>query len=170
RDVDRRRALPERPADDRPRDRDRPLPHQGAVGERAHGRRRGRIDRARPGADEGAARGPAVGRAEPGPAAYGKGGTEPTVTDANVVLGHLPPSLIGGEMKLDVEAARNACKKVGDALKISIEEAADGIAKIVNENMFGALRLVSIEQGYDPRDFALVAFGGAGPLHANALG
>jgi N-methylhydantoinase A len=114
--------------------------------------------------------GPESAGAVPGPACYGKGGTEPAVTDANVVLGHLPPSLIGGEMKLDVAAARTACKKVGDALKISVEEAADGIVKIVNENMFGALRLVSIEQGYDPRNFALVAFGGAGPLHANALG
>ncbi len=114
--------------------------------------------------------GPQSAGAVPGPAAYGKGGTEPAVTDANVVLGHLPPSLIGGGMKLDVAAARTACKKVADALKISVEEAAEGIVKIVNENMFGALRLVSIEQGYDPRDFALVAFGGAGPLHANALG
>jgi N-methylhydantoinase A len=113
--------------------------------------------------------GPESAGAVPGPACYGKGGTEPAVTDANVVLGHLPPSLIGGEMKLDVAKAREACKKIGDALKISIEEAAEGIIKIVNENMFGALRLVSIEQGYDPRDFALVAFGGAGPLHANAL-
>ncbi|MDX2144057.1 MAG: hydantoinase/oxoprolinase family protein [Rhodospirillaceae bacterium] len=113
--------------------------------------------------------GPESAGAVPGPACYGKGGTEPAVTDANVVLGHLPPSLIGGEMKLDVEKARTACKKVGDALKISVEAAAEGIVKIVNENMFGALRLVSIEQGYDPRDFALVAFGGAGPLHANAL-
>jgi N-methylhydantoinase A len=114
--------------------------------------------------------GPESAGAVPGPACYGKGGTEPAVTDANVVLGHLPPSLIGGEMKLDVEASRKAVKKVADALKISIEEAAEGIIKIVNENMFGALRLVSIEQGYDPRDFALVAFGGAGPLHANAVG
>jgi len=114
--------------------------------------------------------GPESAGAVPGPACYGKGGTEPTVTDANVVLGHLPPSLIGGEMKLDVAASKAACKKVGDGLKISVETAAEGIVKIVNENMFGALRLVSIEQGYDPRDFALVAFGGAGPLHANALG
>jgi len=114
--------------------------------------------------------GPESAGAVPGPACYGKGGEEPAVTDANVVLGHLPPSLIGGEMKLDVAASRKAVKKIGDALKISVEAAADGIVKIVNENMFGALRLVSIEQGYDPRNFALVAFGGAGPLHANALG
>ena len=115
--------------------------------------------------------GPESAGADPGPACYGKGGTEPAVTDANVVLGHLPPSLIGGEMKLDVAASRKAIKKaVADPLKISIEAAAEGIIKIVNENMFGALRLVSIEQGYDPREFALIGFGGAGPLHANALG
>ena len=115
--------------------------------------------------------GPESAGADPGPACYGKGGTMPAVTDANVVLGHLPPSLIGGEMKLDVEASRNAVKTaVADPLGISIEEAAAGIIDIVNEAMFGALRLVSIEQGYDPRDFALVGFGGAGPLHANALG
>ncbi|MDE0800242.1 MAG: hydantoinase/oxoprolinase family protein, partial [Rhodospirillaceae bacterium] len=115
--------------------------------------------------------GPESAGADPGPACYGKGGTEPSVTDANVVLGHLPPSLIGGEMKLDVKAARAAIKKaVADPLKISIEAAAEGVMKIVNENMFGALRLVSIEQGYDPRDFSLIGFGGAGPLHANALG
>ncbi|MEE2704968.1 MAG: hydantoinase/oxoprolinase family protein, partial [Pseudomonadota bacterium] len=115
--------------------------------------------------------GPESAGADPGPASYGMGGESAAVTDANVVLGHLPPSLIGGEMKLDVKAARTAIKKaVADPLKISVEAAAEGIIKIVNENMFGALRLVSIEQGYDPRDFALIGFGGAGPLHANALG
>ena len=115
--------------------------------------------------------GPESAGADPGPACYGQGGTEPTVTDANVVLGHLPPSLIGGEMKLDVAASRKAIKKaVADPLKISVEAAAEGMIKIVNENMFGALRLVSIEQGYDPREFSLIGFGGAGPLHANALG
>jgi len=113
--------------------------------------------------------GPQSAGAEPGPAAYGTGGTEPTVTDANVVLGHLPPSLLGGEMTLDVEAARTAVRKIADALDLTVEEAAQGIIDIVNENMFGALRLVSVQRGYDPRDFALVAFGGAGPLHANAL-
>lgn len=113
--------------------------------------------------------GPQSAGAEPGPAAYGTGGTEPTVTDANVVLGHLPPSLLGGEMTLDVEEARTAVRKIADALDLTVEEAAQGIIDIVNENMFGALRLVSVQRGYDPRDFALVAFGGAGPLHANAL-
>ena len=114
--------------------------------------------------------GPQSAGAEPGPAAYGKGGTEPTVTDANVVLGHLPPSLLGGEMALDVEAARAAVQTVADAMGLeSAEQAAEGIIAIVNENMAGALRLVSVQRGHDPRDFALVAYGGAGPLHANAL-
>ena len=114
--------------------------------------------------------GPESAGADPGPAAYGRGGEQPTVTDANVVLGYLPAGLIGGEMGLDIEAARTAVGAVADAMGVSIERAAAGIIDIVNENMFGALRLVSVEQGYDPRDFALVGFGGAGPLHANALG
>ena len=113
--------------------------------------------------------GPQSAGADPGPAAYKRGGEEPTVTDANVVLGHLPPRLLGGEMSLDVEASRNAVKKIADALGLSIEEAAQGIIDIVNENMFGALRLVSVQRGLDPRDFALVAFGGAGPLHGTYL-
>jgi N-methylhydantoinase A len=114
--------------------------------------------------------GPQSAGAEPGPAAYGKGGEEPTVTDANVVLGHLPPSLLGGEMALDVEAARAAVQRIADAMGLeSAAEAAEGIVAIVNENMAGALRLVSVQRGHDPRDFALVAYGGAGPLHANAV-
>ena len=113
--------------------------------------------------------GPASAGAQPGPAAYGLGGEEPTVTDANLVLGHLPPSLLGGEMPLDVELARRAVGKVAAALGLSLEEAAEGIVDIVTENMMGTLRLVSVEKGYDPRQLALVAFGGAGPLHANAL-
>jgi N-methylhydantoinase A len=115
--------------------------------------------------------GPQSAGADPGPAAYGKGGTEPTVTDANVVLGYLPAALAGGEITLDVEAARAAVGKVAEAMGLgSAEAAAAGIVDIVNENMLGGLRLVSVQQGFDPRDFALVAFGGAGPLHANALG
>jgi N-methylhydantoinase A len=114
--------------------------------------------------------GPQSAGAEPGPAAYGKGGTEPTVTDANVVLGHLPPRLLGGEMELDVEAARASVQTIADAMGLdSAEAAAEGILAIVNENMAGALRLVSVQRGHDPREFALVAYGGAGPLHANAL-
>ena len=115
--------------------------------------------------------GPQSAGAAPGPAAYAAGGTEPTVTDANVVLGHLPTALAGGEVTLDPEAARTAVQTIADATGLgSVEAAAAGIIDIVNENMFGALRLVSVQQGFDPRDFALVAFGGAGPLHANALG
>ncbi|MFG2084712.1 MULTISPECIES: hydantoinase/oxoprolinase family protein [unclassified Spirillospora] len=115
--------------------------------------------------------GPQSAGADPGPAAYGAGGTEPTVTDANVVLGHLPQDLAGGEISLDVEAARKAVRGVADAMGLpSVEAAAAGIVDIVNENMLGALRLISVQQGFDPRDFALVSFGGAGPLHANALG
>jgi N-methylhydantoinase A len=115
--------------------------------------------------------GPQSAGADPGPAAYGKGGESPTVTDANVVLGYLPASSrLGGDMKIDRQLAEKAVKTVADALGKTLQEAAEGIVNIVNENMFGALRLVSIEQGYDPRDFALIGFGGAGPLHANALG
>ena len=115
--------------------------------------------------------GPQSAGASPGPAAYAAGGTEPTVTDANVVLGYLPTQLAGGEITLDREASRAAVKSIADATGLgSVEAAAAGIVDIVNENMFGALRLVSVQQGFDPRDFALVAFGGAGPLHANALG
>ncbi len=115
--------------------------------------------------------GPQSAGAEPGPAAYGRGGSEPTVTDANVVLGYLPAAArLGGDLAIDAGRARDAVATIADALGLGLEQAAAGIIDIVNEHMFGALRLVSVEQGYDPRDFALVAFGGAGPLHANALG
>ncbi len=114
--------------------------------------------------------GPQSAGADPGPAAYGRGGTEPTVTDANVVLGYLPASLAGGEITLDIDASRSAVQTVADAMGLSLEQAAAGIIDIVNENMLGGLRLVSVQKGHDPRDFSLIAFGGAGPLHANALG
>ncbi len=114
--------------------------------------------------------GPESAGAEPGPVAYGKGGALPTVTDANVVLGYLPESLLGGSFKLDREGAQKAVQTIADALDIDLMDAAAGIVDIVNENMFGALRLVSVQQGYDPREFALMGFGGAGPLHANAMG
>jgi N-methylhydantoinase A len=100
-----------------------------------------------------------------------KGGEEPTVCDANVVLGYLPADVqLGGAMEINREAAEKAVQKTADAMGIDLMDAAEGIIKVVNESMFGALRLVSVEQGYDPRDFSLVGFGGAGPLHANALG
>ncbi len=115
--------------------------------------------------------GPESAGAVPGPAAYNKGGTEPTVTDANIVLGYLPmQQKLGGDMEVRPDLAEKAVQKVADALGLSLMEAAEGIIKIVNEKMFGAVRLVSVEKGYDPRDFSLMAFGGAGPLHANALG
>ena len=115
--------------------------------------------------------GPESAGAEPGPAAYNKGGDLPTVTDANVVLGYLPSEVrLGGDMEIRKDLAEKAIKPVADALGISVKRAAAGIIDIVNENMYGALRLVSVEQGFDPRDFALIGFGGAGPLHANALG
>ena len=115
--------------------------------------------------------GPESAGAQPGPAAYNKGGDLPTVTDANVVLGYLPSEVrLGGDMEIRKDLAEKAIKPVAKALGISVKRAAAGIIDIVNENMYGALRLVSVEQGFDPRDFALIGFGGAGPLHANALG
>jgi len=115
--------------------------------------------------------GPDSAGADPGPAAYMKGGDRPTVCDANVVLGYLPSDVkLGGAMTINRDAAVSAVQTLADAMDIDLMTAAEGIIKIVNESMLGALRLVSVEQGYDPRDFALVGFGGAGPLHANSLG
>lgn len=114
--------------------------------------------------------GPKSAGALPGPAAYDRGGDTATVTDANVVLGYLPSDAkLGGDMVIRRDLAVRAVQKIADALGKSLEDAAEGIIAIVNENMCGALRLVSVEQGYDPRDFALIGFGGAGPLHGNAL-
>lgn len=115
--------------------------------------------------------GPESAGAVPGPAAYDKGGEVATVTDANVVLGYLPAAQkLGGDFQVRKDLATTAVQKVADAMGVSLFEAAEGIVRIANEHMFGALRLISVEQGYDPRDFALCGFGGAGPLHANALG
>ena len=114
--------------------------------------------------------GPQSAGARPGPAAYGHGGENPTVTDAHVVLGHLPARLLGGRMALDVEAARKAVDgKVANPLGLSTATAARGILAIVDNHMVGAVRVVSVERGHDPRDFTLVPFGGAGPLHGCAL-
>ncbi|EUB97804.1 5-oxoprolinase (ATP-hydrolyzing) [Rhizobium sp. CF080] len=114
--------------------------------------------------------GPQSAGARPGPAAYGHGGENPTVTDAHVVLGHLPARLLGGRMALDVEAARKAVDgKVAAPLGLSTATAARGILAIVDNHMVGAVRVVSVERGHDPRDFTLVPFGGAGPLHGCAL-
>ncbi len=114
--------------------------------------------------------GPQSAGAAPGPACYGRGGERPTVTDANLVLGRLPATLAGGEITLGVELARTAVRNhVADPLGLSIEEAAYGIIRIVNENMLGALRVVSVQRGIDPRDLVLVPFGGAGPVHGAEL-
>jgi N-methylhydantoinase A len=114
--------------------------------------------------------GPQSAGAMPGPACYNQGGTAPTVTDANLVLGRLPPHLLGGEVPLNVELARRAIHDhIAAPLGLDLYAAAAGMLQIVNNNMMGALRVVSVEKGYDPRDFALIAFGGAGPLHAGQL-
>lgn len=114
--------------------------------------------------------GPRSAGASPGPACYNQGGDEPTVTDANLVLGRIPPHLLGGEMALHPDLAAKAIQdKVAGPLGMSVYEAAEGILRIVNNNMVGALRVVSVEKGYDPRQFALIGFGGAGPMHAGGL-
>jgi N-methylhydantoinase A len=115
--------------------------------------------------------GPQSAGADPGPVCYRRGGTEPTVTDANVVLGRLNPGyFLGGEMGLDVEAARTAIeRRCAEPLGLSVTEAAYGIVEIANAAMVNALHLISVQRGYDPRDFVLVGFGGAGPVHANAI-
>jgi N-methylhydantoinase A len=114
--------------------------------------------------------GPQSAGAEPGPAAYGRGGRNATVTDAHVILGHLPAKLLGGRMALDVEAAaRVVDREVATPLGLDRANAARGILSILDHNMVGAVRIVSVERGHDPRDFTLVAFGGAGPLHGCSL-
>lgn len=115
--------------------------------------------------------GPESAGADPGPAAYGKGGENPTVTDASLVLGYLNPSFFaGGTVELDVEKAREAVlEKIAKPLGLGLEEAALGIHRVVNTQMVEGIRLVSIRQGLDPRRFTLVALGGGGPIHATAL-
>ncbi len=114
--------------------------------------------------------GPQSAGAVPGPVCYRRGGVEPTVTDAHLALGHLPPYLLGGRFALDVEAARAAIHdRISAPLGMSVEAAARGILAIVDNNMVGAIRVVSVERGHDPRDFSLLPFGGAGPLHGGAL-
>ena len=114
--------------------------------------------------------GPRSAGAAPGPVCYSRGGIEPTVTDAHLVLGHLPPYLLQGSLTLDAQKAREAIqRKVADPLGLDVEEAARGILAVIDNNMVGAIRVVSIERGHDPRDFVLLAFGGAGPLHSSAL-
>jgi len=115
--------------------------------------------------------GPESAGSTPGPATYGRGGTKPTVTDANVLLGRLnPKEILGGRMSLDLDAAKRAIKEhICDKSQLTLDEATAGIISVVNANMSRAIRLISIQKGHDPRDFTLVSFGGAGGLHCSAL-
>lgn len=115
--------------------------------------------------------GPQSAGADPGPACYDRGGVLPTVTDANVVLGRLPPdALLGGRMPIRAEFARRAIEeRIAAPMKLGLEEAAQGILTILNENLMQAIRVISVEKGFDPRKFILVAFGGGGPLLASVL-
>src|ERR1700675_1393297 len=114
--------------------------------------------------------GPRSAGAEPGPVCYRRGGSEPTVTDAHLVLGRIPAALLGGELPLDVAVAREAiAARIGRPLGLGVEEAAAGILEIIDNAMARAIRTVSVGRGHDPRRFALIAFGGAGPLHACRL-
>jgi len=114
--------------------------------------------------------GPRSAGADPGPACYGKGGTEPTVTDAGLLLGFLNPEFFaGGDFRLRPDLAEAAVARVGRAIGKTVRETAEGILRIINTRMADAIRLVSVQRGLDPRQFALVAFGGAGPVHAGAL-
>lgn len=115
--------------------------------------------------------GPQSAGAVPGPACYGMGGDRPTVTDANVVLGYIDPAYFaGGEMTLRKDLAEEAMRKeVAEPLRMQLDEAAWGVLQVVNSNMVDSIRLVSVERGYDPRDFVLVPFGGAGPVHCVAV-
>jgi N-methylhydantoinase A len=114
--------------------------------------------------------GPESAGAKPGPVCYRRGGVEPCVTDAHLVLGHLPAFLLDGSFELDIDGARAAIKsRIADPLGLSIEDAARGILAIADNNMVGAIRIVSIERGFDPREFVLVPFGGAGPMHGGSI-
>src|SRR5690606_19577065 len=114
--------------------------------------------------------GPKSAGAVPGPAAYGRGGTEPTTTDANLLVGRIAPELfLQGEVRPDLAAVEAVFARLGAALGLSAREAARGVIRIANANMVNALKLVSTNKGYDPRDFALMAFGGGGALHAVEL-
>ena len=119
-------------------------------------------------ADNGALRvGPGSAGSQPGPACYGRGGTRPTVTDAHLVLGRISPALLGGTITLDVEAARQAIEEyIARPLNLSLEKAADGILELAVQSMISGIRLVSVSRGRDPRKFALLPFGGGGPMHA----
>ncbi len=121
--------------------------------------------------DGGALRvGPRSAGADPGPAVYGRGGTEVTVTDANVLAGNIPRDLaLGGSVTLDVDAGRSAARRLASAAGIDVQRLVSGVLEVVDAHMERALRTVSVEEGSDPRDSVLVAFGGAGGLHASRL-
>src|SRR5690606_3841597 len=108
--------------------------------------------------------------ADPGPVCYGRGNTEPTVTDANVVLQTLNPThLLAGRMPIDRQLAVAAVERLAGRLGLGVMETAQGILSVVTANMARAIRVISVQRGHDPRDYSLVAFGGAGPLHAARL-
>lgn len=113
--------------------------------------------------------GPKSAGADPGPVCYDQGGTEITVTDANLLLGRIPPYLVGGEIALNLDKARSAMEALAKKLTMDPMELAQGILTIVNEKMLGAIRIVSVQRGYDPSDFVLIPFGGAGPVHSGEL-
>lgn len=114
--------------------------------------------------------GPQSAGAVPGPACYGQGGDDPTITDANLILARINPDyFLGGEMDVDVELSRKAYRPLAEHFGVSLEEAAYGAIRLADANMVNAIKLVSVRRGYDPRDFALVAFGGGGSMHAGAL-
>jgi N-methylhydantoinase A len=114
--------------------------------------------------------GPKSAGAVPGPACYGNGGTEPTVTDANLIAGRINPDyFLGGEIPVSIQLARQATEPIAAALGVTVDEAALGIIRLANANMINALKLVSVRRGYDPRDYAMIAFGGGGAMHAAAL-
>lgn len=115
--------------------------------------------------------GPESAGADPGPACYDKGGTQPTLTDANMIAGRIDPvRFLGGRFKVNIQKSYEAIKKISDYYRISVEEAARGIIRIANNNMMHALKLVSVRKGYDPRNFIMVAMGGNGAIHSPALG
>lgn len=114
--------------------------------------------------------GPRSAGAVPGPASYAQGGAEPTVTDANLILGRINPTyFLGGKMLLSIERARRATENLAARLGMTVEEVARGIIRLTNANMVNAIKLVSVRKGHDPREYTLVAFGGGGPMHASAL-
>src|SRR5262249_2478531 len=119
--------------------------------------------------DGGLRGGPRSAGADPGPICYGRGGGEPTTTDAHLLLGRIPPHLLGGEIPLDRDAAERGLARLGQSIGLDARRTAEGILEITAWNQANAIRQVSVRRGLDPRDYTLVAFGGAGPLLAGRL-